>query len=281
MPPAAAPPAAALPAEASPAGDSSTASARTAKPSPPPATDSIGKGPAPVKTAAKTEAVSSAEAESAAAPAGASDSAVTFDDFLNIRLGSTLEQVNETVGMKGSLKSANEVSALYTWESPVPGYRYTKEIMVLFHNGKALSKRQFGMNIDYSVALTTRKYEQVSEGMTYEQVKSILGEGRLWIVETSGGVGEKMTYEWRTRYENEPYDAYALVQFHKGKVAKKTSYRLAASSRGTVGGNFTADWAERGFLYVDEDGVERVEQDLKTANLASADGWIYEYYGDY
>jgi len=137
------------------------------------------------------------------------------------------------------------------------------------------------MNIDYSVGLTMRKYEQVSEGMTYEQVKSILGEGRLWIVETAGGVGEKITYEWRTRYENENSDAYALVQFHKGMVAKKTSYRLAAASRGTVGGNFTADWAECGFLYVDDNGVERVEQDLKTANLASADGWIYEYYGDY
>lgn len=119
-------------------------------------------------------------------------SKITYDNFMKIKMGERLTELETLIG-KGSEESSSEVSGIktvmYTWRGPG-----ISNMNVTIQNNIVTGKAQAGLQ-QMDAKITLDKYNQVKEGMTYDKVKSILGEGQL-ISETSFMNIESTMYEW-------------------------------------------------------------------------------------
>ncbi len=76
-------------------------------------------------------------------------------------------------------------------------------------------------------AVTLAQYEQLQTGMTYDQVKHILGRGGVAVPNAGGtaNLGMAMvafkTYEWRNAD-----DSFINAVFLSGQMTEKSQYRL-------------------------------------------------------
>lgn len=91
-------------------------------------------------------------------------------------MGMTYDEVKQILG-EGSEMSSNEISGIkttmYTWQGSG-----MSNISVTIQNDAVTNKAQAGLK-DMDAGITMDKYNQVKNGMTYDEVKGILGEGQI------------------------------------------------------------------------------------------------------
>ncbi|MGN0143871.1 MAG: DUF3862 domain-containing protein [Clostridium sp.] len=120
------------------------------------------------------------------------NSKVNYDNFLSIQMGMTYEEVKDILG-DGKEESSNETNGvktvMYSWKAD----EYSN-LSITIQDDIVINKDQAGL-LDMDAQITMDKYNQIQNGMTYNQVQEILGEGQM-ISETEI-MGEKGTiYEY-------------------------------------------------------------------------------------
>lgn len=125
------------------------------------------------KQEAKTEAV---KEEPKKEEAKKEDTKVTYENFINIKMGQSYDEVKAILG-EGKEISSSEVAeiktVMYEWKGSGMG-----NMNITFQGGKVTIKAQaFLKNNDAKITMDL--YNKIENGMTYDKVKSILGEGEL------------------------------------------------------------------------------------------------------
>lgn len=120
---------------------------------------------------------STSQTQEAKAP---SKSEVAYDKFVNIPMGSSYEQVKEALGVEGKLTHENVIADIKTqsYDFVVDNAHMT----MMFQNGALNSKSIASLSFlkPSGGKITLEQFNQIQTGMTYDQVKQILGsEGRL------------------------------------------------------------------------------------------------------
>lgn len=105
------------------------------------------------------------------------ESAINYDNFLKITMGSSYEDVVALLGEEGTQESSSEVAGiktvLYSWDGPG-----ISSMNITLQDDKIMTKAQMGL-VDDIANITLEKYNQAQEGMSYKQVVDILGEGQI------------------------------------------------------------------------------------------------------
>ena len=153
-------------------------------------------------TAATTTAVGSTKAQAATTSATTTAttkatttiaaSKVTYENFSSIKMGSALADVEALLG-KGTEFTSSEVAGIktviYKWDGSL-----LSNLMVTIQNNIVSGKVQVGLKSG-NENVNMEKYNQVKDGMTYDQVKAICGEGEL-SSQTKVMNTESLTYTW-------------------------------------------------------------------------------------
>ncbi|ADL52456.1 BLIP family protein [Clostridium cellulovorans] len=147
-----------------------------------------------------------------------SDSKVTYDNFMKIAMGDSIDNVNALLG-PGKEASSSQIgdikSVTYTWD----GDGLLTSITATVQNNVVTSKMQVGLKKD-NVDITLDKYNQVTEGMTYAQVSAILGEGELTSQMKIMDI-ENLTYNWSNKGGTN-----ATLSFTGDKLTAKSQFGL-------------------------------------------------------
>ncbi|WP_346916610.1 DUF3862 domain-containing protein [Clostridium sp.] len=120
------------------------------------------------------------------------DTKVTYDNFLKVNMGAKYDEVVAILG-EGKELSSSEIggikNVIYTWNGSG-----ISNVTITIQNDEVTAKAQAGLG-NKDAGITLDKYNQVTEGMTYDEVKAILGEGQLTskikIMDT-----ESIIYSW-------------------------------------------------------------------------------------
>lgn len=120
------------------------------------------------------------------------DSKINYDNFLKIEMGISYEEVVALLD-EGVEQSSSEIegikTTMYTWNG-----KGLSNMNVTIQNGIVTAKAQFGLK-DMDAKITLDQFNNVKEGMTYEEVKEILGEGQI-ISESEIMDSTSIMYEW-------------------------------------------------------------------------------------
>lgn len=147
--------------------------------------------------------------------------AVNTDNFNAIQSGMSYEGVAALMGSEGELVSESDAagssSQTYQWEADGWGVA-----QVTFMDGKVVNKTQIGVGGDSAAAVTAAQYDQVAEGMSYDEVVSIMGgEGQL--VSDTGVAGVSMQiYTW----DGSTFGSNCTITFYDGAVYSKSQVGL-------------------------------------------------------
>ena len=101
---------------------------------------------------------------------------ITYENFLNIKMGQSYDEVVALLG-EGKESSSSEVAGIkttiYQWNGSGVG-----NMNITIQNGAVTGKAQMGLQ-SMDSKITMDLYNQIQNGMTYEQTKAILGEGQI------------------------------------------------------------------------------------------------------
>jgi len=144
---------------------------------------------------------------------------LTYEHFMEVADGMTLSEVNALFGTEGELTGTDETDDGQGQEI----YRYGAMPVVVditFTEGVVSGKAQSGLATT-AQAVTLEQFEQISNGMTYDEVVSILGAGVLSsIMYVSNNLTE--TYTWN----GESAEQIAMIMFQDDLVVFSTQYDL-------------------------------------------------------
>lgn len=145
------------------------------------------------------------------------DTKVTYDNFLKINMGSTYDDVVAIFG-EGKELSSSEISGIktvmYSWNGTG-----ISNANVTIQNDVVTGKAQAGLE-SMDAGITLEKYNQATEGMTYDEVKAILGEGQL-TSQTKIMDMESVMYTWINKGGSN-----ANFTFSDGKLQMKAQFNL-------------------------------------------------------
>ena len=174
------------------------------------------------KAAEETETKSKdATSEKAAEPPAENDDKINADKFNAIKQGMSYEEVVGIIGSEGELNSSSSVAGIdtesYTWKSDGWGIA-----TIMFQDGVVVNKTQVGVGSDDGVKVNMDMFNQIENGMTYEQVVEILGgEGQLLSETELAGITMAI-YTW----DGESLFSTCQVTFQNGAVSSKSQYGL-------------------------------------------------------
>lgn len=142
---------------------------------------------------------------------------ITYENFLKIKMGAKLADVEAILG-KGTEESSSELggikTAMYSWNG-----QGISNMNVTIQNDVVTGKAQLGLD-STDAKVTLEKYNQVKEGMSYDQVKGILGEGQI-MSQTKLMDIESTMYSWINS------DGSNMnCTFSGGKMALKAQFNL-------------------------------------------------------
>lgn len=104
------------------------------------------------------------------------DSPINYDNFLSIQMGATYDDVVSIFG-KGkevsSIEAGGIKTVIYSWNG-----KGISNMTITIQNDIVTQKAQAGL-MDMDAKITSDLYNKIQNGMTYEEVKTILGEGQL------------------------------------------------------------------------------------------------------
>ncbi len=150
---------------------------------------------------------------------------LTMENYEKIKNGMTYEEVTELLGSKGEETRSSTIGKIelksYKWE----GDNY-KRIYVNFRDNKVNSKTQSGLSgnavtKDGGADITMDKYNQIKNGMSYEEIVKIIGsEGEQSSNSKIGNV-EISSYRWKgPNYSN------IFATFKDNKLTSKSQNGL-------------------------------------------------------
>lgn len=142
---------------------------------------------------------------------------INYQNFINIKMGMKYSDVVKVLG-EGREQSSSEVSgiktAIYAWNGTG-----LSNMNVTIQNGIVTGKAQAGLK-DKNAKVTLEKYNTIKEGMTYDQVKAVLGEGEI-TSQTKIMDMEGIMYSWINR------DGSNIgCMFTNGKMDSKAQFNL-------------------------------------------------------
>ncbi len=170
------------------------------------------------KTSAKNEtSTKSAEKQEEKKPEKKEETKVTYENFLKVNMGAKYDEVVSILG-EGKELSSSEVggikSKMYTWNGSG-----ISNVTVTIQNDEVTAKAQAGLgNMD--AGITLEKYNQATEGMTFDEVKAILGEGQL-TSQTKIMDMESVMYTWMNKDGSN-----ANFTFSSDKLEMKAQFNL-------------------------------------------------------
>lgn len=139
---------------------------------------------------------------------------VTYENFLSIKMGQSYEEITALLGDGEESSSSDINTTIYRWNG-----KGISNISVTVQNGIVTAKAQAGLN-NNETDITMDSYNKIENEMTYEQVKSILGEGEV----TSQ---TKMANHKSTTYSYINKDgSYANFTFREDKMSTKVQFNL-------------------------------------------------------
>lgn len=144
---------------------------------------------------------------------------LTIEKFMQIKSNSSYKQAVEILGTEGeqmsSSGSGTYKTEMYQWSNGNGGF-----IFLMFINDKLTSKTQNGLNERITESLTLDKFNQLQDGMKYEEVSGIIGEGDLQ--SSMFILGSTFdTYQWKA--DN---FSYVSISFQNGKLNSKSQFGL-------------------------------------------------------
>lgn len=145
------------------------------------------------------------------------DKKYSMDKFNQITMGMTYDQVKKVLGdgtEDSSSGDGDEKTVTYSWKND-DGSNITVEVQ----GNKVVTKAQ-AMLQSMDAKVTMDKYNKINNGMTYDQVKAILGEGQLTSQTEMLGTKDEI-YEW-TNSDGSNMN----VTFQDGKVDTKAQFEL-------------------------------------------------------
>lgn len=104
------------------------------------------------------------------------DNKITYENFLNIKMGQSYDEVVALLGEGKELSSSSVgdiKTTMYIWNGSGMG-----NLNVTIQGGVVVIKAQAFLQ-DNDAKITMDLYNKIENGMTYDQVKAILGEGEL------------------------------------------------------------------------------------------------------
>lgn len=145
------------------------------------------------------------------------DNKVNYDNFINVEMEMSYEEVVALLG-EGTELSSSEVAGIkttmYTWDG-----KGISNMNVTVQDGIVTSKAQLGLN-DMDANVTLEQYNSVNEGMTYEEVATILGEGQV-SSETKILDSTAILYEWVNKNGSN-----MNAMFQDGTLTSKAQFNL-------------------------------------------------------
>lgn len=174
------------------------------------------------KSESTTSSSSSSKSSDSKTSSSSTDSTkIDADKFKQIQNGMTYDQVKQIIGSDGTEESTSEVSGIttkiYEWESDGFGVA-----TVTFENDKVANKAQAGVSGSSSVQITMDQYNQVQTGMTYDQVKQVMGGDGELTSDTKIADHTSQIYMW----SGKSVGANATITFMDGAVESKAQYGL-------------------------------------------------------
>ena len=152
---------------------------------------------------------------------------LTEEKFDQISNGMTYDEVKSIIGSEGTVISETEEvgsefhTAMYEWETDglFASANFT------FQGGKLINKSQMGVAESSDVTVTLDEFNQIQNGMTYDEVVAIVGgEGNL--ISESGDKGTDF-YTVMYDYTGEgDLGANASFMFQGNKLQNKSQFGL-------------------------------------------------------
>ncbi|MDO4400430.1 MAG: DUF3862 domain-containing protein [Coriobacteriia bacterium] len=166
-------------------------------------------------------AVSAGSAKNEEKKASKDSGKIDADKFAAIEQGMSYEDVVGIIGSEGELVSSSSIAGIenttYTWKSDGWGIA-----TVMFQDGAVVNKSQAGVGGSSTAQVTMETFNQVENGMSYDQVVEVLGgEGEL--VSETELAGIKMSiYSW----DGNSTFSSCQITFQDGAVSSKSQYGL-------------------------------------------------------
>jgi Beta-lactamase inhibitor (BLIP) len=155
---------------------------------------------------------------------------VTKEKFEQIKDGMTYEEVVKIIGAEGTLvsetgeKGTATHTAIYEFEGDGS---FGANANFTFQGGKLINKAQFGIEDEEAskVTITKEEFDKIQNGMTYEQVKQIVGGEGHKVSETGkpGAADHTVMYDYQGEGE---IGANASLMFQGGKLINKSQFGL-------------------------------------------------------
>lgn len=145
------------------------------------------------------------------------DTAITYKNFLDIKMGESYEDVVKLLG-NGEERSSSEIDGIQTniYEWKQSGISY---MTISIQNNVVVEKSQLGLeSIDSQI--TMDKYNQVKKGISYEELSKILGEGEILSQAKLNDIDSSI-YEYINKNESN-----ASFTFSGGKLIGMSQYNL-------------------------------------------------------
>jgi hypothetical protein len=141
---------------------------------------------------------------------------ITYKNFLDIKMGESYDDAVKLLG-NGKESSSNETEGIQTniYEWKQSGNYMT----VTIQNNVVVEKSQLGLQSTDS-QITMDKYKQVENGISYEELTKILGEGQVLSQAKLNDI-ESTIYEYINKNESN-----AIFTFSGGKLIAKSQYSL-------------------------------------------------------
>jgi len=144
---------------------------------------------------------------------------VTMEKYLQVKPKMSYKQAVEIFGSEG-VQMSSSGSGAYKAEV----YKWSKDdlefVMLVFLNDKLTTKTQSGLNKNVNESLSLEQYNQLKDGMKFDEVVAILGEGEEQSSTEILG-SSIVSYQWK----GEGY-AYASATFQNGKMTSKSQFGL-------------------------------------------------------
>lgn len=148
--------------------------------------------------------------------------AVTYEKFMSLQMGATYDDVKSLIGKDGELQHENDVAGqktkAYVWKDG------DANMSCIFQGGKMTSKSMASLrNLvepngkDVSMA----QFEKIEAGMSYDDVKGILGRDGLLMSEVSLMGHDSKIFVWMNKA-----GANMNISFSNGNVDSKTQTGL-------------------------------------------------------
>lgn len=142
---------------------------------------------------------------------------VTYENFLKLGMDQTYEDACALLG-EGTESSSSEIGGIttkmYSWKG-----NGLANMNITIQNGVVTGKAQMGLNKN-NPGITLEKYNSVNEGMTLEEVISVLGQGDLTSQSKLMDI-ESYIYSWINKN-----GANCNITFQDGVVVMKSQFGL-------------------------------------------------------